>query len=80
MRNIVNDPDDAAIAKTIVRLGQSLNITVIAEGVETVEQLSYLKHLECDQAQGFYFARPNSAADFARWVRDYRGLDLANVV
>lgn len=80
VRNIVSDPDDAAIAKTIVRLGQGLNITVIAEGVETVEQLSYLKHLECDQAQGYYFARPISAQDFARWFREFRGLDLANVV
>ncbi len=80
VRNIVSDPDDAAIAKTIVRLGQGLNITVIAEGVETVEQLSYLKHLECDQAQGYYFARPIAAPDFARWVREFRGLDLADVV
>ncbi|MHA1569016.1 MAG: two-component system response regulator [Alphaproteobacteria bacterium] len=80
VRNIVTDADDAAIAKTIVRLGQSLGIKVIAEGVETVEQLSYLSHMDCDEAQGYYFAKPLPPEEFVRWVRDFPGLDLAKVV
>ena len=80
VRNIVTDADDAAIAKTIVRLGQSLGITVIAEGVETVEQLSYLRHMDCDEAQGYYFAKPLPPEEFARWVREFPGLGLAEVV
>ena len=80
VRNIVTDADDAAIAKTIVRLGQSLGIKVIAEGVETVEQLSYLRHMECDEAQGYHFAKPLAPEEFAQWVRDFPGLKLAKVV
>lgn len=77
VRNIVTDPDDAAIANTIVRLGQSLNITVIAEGVETVEQLSVLRDLNCDEAQGYYFAKPLPPEEFIRWARNFPGLDYA---
>lgn len=80
VRNIVTDADDAAIAKTIVRLGQSLGIKVIAEGVETVEQLSYLRHMDCDEAQGYYFAKPIPPEEFAQWMREFPGLDLAEVV
>jgi len=71
VRNIVADADDATIARTIIKLGQSLNMWVIAEGVETVEQLSYLQHIECHGAQGYYFSRPVPAADFKRWVREH---------
>jgi EAL domain-containing protein (putative c-di-GMP-specific phosphodiesterase class I) len=53
-----HDPEDTAIVEAIVRLGQSLGLAVIAEGVETAEQLAALKALRCTAAQGYYVARP----------------------
>ena len=50
----------------IIGMGQSLHLRVIAEGVETIEDLSFLKRHRCDEAQGYYFSRPVPAADFAR--------------
>ena len=57
-REIANNPDDAAIALAIIRMGHSLNLTVIAEGVETAAQLAFLRRHQCDQIQGYYFSRP----------------------
>jgi diguanylate cyclase (GGDEF)-like protein/PAS domain S-box-containing protein len=52
------DPDDAAIVASIISLAHNLRLKVIAEGVETREQLDYLRQLGCDQMQGYYFSRP----------------------
>ena len=52
------DPDDAAIVASIISLAHNLRLKVIAEGVETGEQLAYLRQLGCDQMQGYYFSRP----------------------
>jgi diguanylate cyclase (GGDEF)-like protein len=57
-REITHNPDDAAIALAIIRMGHSLNLTVIAEGVETAAQLAFLRRHRCDQMQGYYFSRP----------------------
>jgi diguanylate cyclase (GGDEF)-like protein len=54
---------DAGIVKTIVNLGHELNLTVVAEGVETVEQFEFLKSIDCDAVQGFLFSRPLAAPD-----------------
>ena len=56
------DPEDSAIAAAIVSLAHNLEIEAVAEGVETVQQVSELKALGCDAAQGFLFARPMAAA------------------
>lgn len=56
--------DDVAIARTIVAMAKSLNLSTVAEGVETVEQLELLKNMGCDQIQGYFFSRPLSAEDF----------------
>ncbi len=56
VRDITSDPDDAAIA--IIAMGHSLRLTIIAEGVETPEQLGFLRERECHKVQGFLFARP----------------------
>ena len=58
VRDITTDPDDAAIACSIIALAHSLKLSVIAEGVETEGQLEFLTTNKCDQMQGYYFSRP----------------------
>jgi diguanylate cyclase (GGDEF)-like protein len=58
IQRMSKDPRDAKIAQSIVTLGHGLGIKVIAEGVETEEQLQMLRRMECDQAQGFLLCRP----------------------
>ncbi len=58
VRDILTDPSDAVIARTVVALGQSLGLRVIAEGVETAAQLEALANMGCDGFQGYYFGRP----------------------
>jgi diguanylate cyclase (GGDEF)-like protein len=60
-----DDEDAATIVRAIVRLGHNLNLTVVAEGVETQQQLVMLHDYECDLAQGFHVARPVPAEEFA---------------
>lgn len=57
-RNIHNDPKDAALVDTIIKMAHNLELNVIAEGVETLEQLMFLKSKHCNQAQGYYFQKP----------------------
>jgi EAL domain-containing protein (putative c-di-GMP-specific phosphodiesterase class I) len=57
---------DATIVRTIIEMARSLGCTVVAEGVETEEQATFLKLLRCEQAQGFLFARPMPAAELAK--------------
>jgi len=57
-QEITRSADDAAIALAIIRMGHSLNLEVIAEGVETASQLAFLRRHKCDQIQGYYFSRP----------------------
>jgi EAL domain-containing protein (putative c-di-GMP-specific phosphodiesterase class I) len=58
IRNLPNDINDAAIVRAIVTLGHSLNLSVLAEGVETAEQAERLLAEGCDQAQGYLYGRP----------------------
>ncbi len=58
VRDIVSDPDDAAIVKAIIGMGRSLDLMVFAEGVETGAQYDFLERNGCDAFQGFYFGRP----------------------
>jgi EAL domain-containing protein (putative c-di-GMP-specific phosphodiesterase class I) len=63
IRQVTNNPQDAAITTAIIVLGRSLNLTVVAEGVETESQLGFLRVLECDEVQGYLFGRPAEPAD-----------------
>jgi diguanylate cyclase (GGDEF)-like protein len=60
---VADTPHVTTLVKTIVSLGHAFDMQIVAEGVETPEQLNMLRFLECDQAQGFYLGRPVPAAD-----------------
>lgn len=68
VRDMADDPNDAVIVRTIIQMAKSLNLKTIAEGVETERQLSLLRLQHCDEAQGYYFARPMPAEEFARYL------------
>ena len=68
VRDLVSDPDDAAIVRAIIQMAHSLGLKVIAEGVETAELLLQLRSFGCDEAQGYHYARPMPAADFERFL------------
>jgi EAL domain-containing protein (putative c-di-GMP-specific phosphodiesterase class I) len=65
--------DDSSISRTIVRLGHSMNLKVIAEGVENKEHEEFLKREGCDEVQGFRYARALPAEDFDRFIKNYGG-------
>ncbi|MGQ0699038.1 MAG: putative bifunctional diguanylate cyclase/phosphodiesterase [Panacagrimonas sp.] len=69
IRNVTGNADDAAIALAIIGMAHSLKLRVIAEGVETPEQLEFLRAHGCDQAQGFLLARPMPADELANLFR-----------
>ncbi len=68
VRDILVDPNDAAIAKMVVALAQSTGMSVIAEGVETEAQRAFLQDLGCLNYQGYLFSRPLPLADFETFV------------
>jgi diguanylate cyclase (GGDEF)-like protein/PAS domain S-box-containing protein len=65
VHQLSENSDDAAIVAAIISMGQSLNLRIIAEGVETAEDLAFLKAHGCDEVQGFYFSRAVPAGQFA---------------
>ena len=71
MRDVENDSSARAVVTTVVRVGQSLHLTVVAEGVETDGQRDLLTELGCDVIQGFLYARALSPAAFGRWLLDH---------
>ncbi|MCK5426002.1 MAG: EAL domain-containing protein, partial [Emcibacter sp.] len=68
IRDIADDHDDAAITDAIIRLGHSLGLSVVAEGVETQEQAQILRQKGCDVLQGYFFSKPIPADEFEQWV------------
>ncbi|WP_210640566.1 EAL domain-containing protein [Pseudomonas sp. Tri1] len=65
------DSNDAKLVSTIISLGKSLNLHIIAEGVETREQLEFLKIHQCEEAQGYYFSKAVEPQAFLEWVTEW---------
>ena len=68
VRDVLTDPNDASIVRSILALGQSLNLAVVAEGVETDAQYSFLAEHHCQAYQGYLFNKPQPASIFENWV------------
>ncbi|MDQ0586221.1 putative bifunctional diguanylate cyclase/phosphodiesterase [Variovorax paradoxus] len=77
VRDIPGDEEDKAIAKAIISLGHELNLKVIAEGVETEQQLEFLRAHGCDEMQGYLFSRPVLPAELAALVKARSGIAAA---
>lgn len=67
VKDITTNADDAAIASAVVAMARSLNLKVIAESVETLEQLEFLRSLKCDEMQGYFVSRPVPPEEFAQF-------------
>jgi diguanylate cyclase (GGDEF)-like protein/PAS domain S-box-containing protein len=68
--DVATNPDDAAITAAIISMAKSLNLKVIAEGVEDEAQMSFLREHRCDEIQGYYFSRPLASDAIAAKLRD----------
>ena len=73
VRDITTNPADAALAIAMIGMAHSLRMEVVAEGVETEEQLTFLRFHGCDLAQGYYFTRPMVSEEFAKYIHDRSG-------
>jgi diguanylate cyclase len=72
VKDIPHDAEDNAITIAVIALGQALGLKVVAEGVETTEQVDFLKAHGCDEIQGFWLGKPMSSEKFAHWVTEKR--------
>jgi EAL domain-containing protein (putative c-di-GMP-specific phosphodiesterase class I) len=68
VKEMTSRPEDASIVRAMVSLAHSLNLKVVAEGVETGDQLALLQQLGCDQYQGFHFSKALPATEFERLI------------
>ena len=71
VHDIVDSADDAIVVSAVISMGQSLKHRVIAEGVETAEQLAFLQAHGCDEGQGYYFSRPVAAQQFSKLLETW---------
>ncbi len=69
VRDLITDAADAGVVSAVIQMGKSLHMRVVAEGVETKEQVLFLRERACEEAQGYYFSRPMNAADFSDSIR-----------
>jgi EAL domain-containing protein (putative c-di-GMP-specific phosphodiesterase class I) len=74
IRDITENPEDKVIVNTIINMAHNLNMITIAEGVETVQQLTILRESGCNEIQGYYFSRPLPSMEFELYLRHSVGL------
>jgi diguanylate cyclase (GGDEF)-like protein/PAS domain S-box-containing protein len=77
VRDLVTDSDDASIVRAVIGMGRSLNMQVVAEGVETSEQLAFLKEQICPEGQGYFFSHPIEAGAFGELLERNVARDFA---
>jgi EAL domain-containing protein (putative c-di-GMP-specific phosphodiesterase class I) len=70
VRDLAVDPDDAAVVIAIINMAHNLKLRIVAEGVETAEQLAFLRSHGCDEAQGYFIARPTAPEVLAQWFTE----------
>jgi len=68
VRDLTSDADDASIVSAVIGMGKSLQMQVVAEGVETQQQLAFLQEHSCPEGQGYYFTQPMDAGEFTQFV------------
>ncbi len=78
VRDLPHDRGDAAIVTAVVALGHAMGLRVVAEGVETAEQVEVVERLGCDEMQGFYFSKPLPPEQLQRYLRDASGVGEAS--
>jgi diguanylate cyclase len=66
VRQITTAPDETTIVTAVISMGRSLKLRIVAEGVETQEELAFLQAHQCDEAQGYFFRRPLAPEQFAK--------------
>jgi EAL domain-containing protein (putative c-di-GMP-specific phosphodiesterase class I) len=69
VRNLENEPANIAILKAIIALGHSLDLNIVAEGVETAYQQAFLHGIGCDEMQGYHFSKPLPLAEFLQLLQ-----------
>lgn len=77
VRDITTNPVNAAIAQATIAMSHKLNKVVLAEGVETEEQMQYLRRNECDEMQGYFFSKPLPADDISRLLQQGASMNLS---
>jgi diguanylate cyclase (GGDEF)-like protein len=77
VRDVTQNPDSAAITRTVISMARGLNLRVVAEGIEDADQYAFLKTEGCHEGQGYYIARPMPAADVPAFVRAASGAPAA---
>jgi diguanylate cyclase (GGDEF)-like protein/PAS domain S-box-containing protein len=68
VRDVTTDADDASIVSAMINMGKSLHMRVVAEGIETPQQLAFLREQNCPEGQGYYFSRPVTAGEFTKYL------------
>ena len=74
--DLERNPDDAEIVRTIIALGKTLRLSIVAEGVETEGQAEFLRQEGCDMAQGYLYSRPIPAHEFEQWALHQTGAPI----
>jgi EAL domain-containing protein (putative c-di-GMP-specific phosphodiesterase class I) len=79
VHDVIEDSEAAAIVEAIIDLGHNLDLKIIAEGIETIQQLSFLRAKNCTEGQGYLFSQPIAAEDIIPWANRNRGTRLSLV-